>query len=68
MKRGQKIHIIPSVELTELRLGQLAGRLAIISEIKTSSNGLLKGCWVTLEGLPYDGEQEWYIPASSIFE
>lgn len=68
MKHGQKIHIIPSVELTELKLDELAGRIATISEIKTSSDDHIKGCWVILEGLPYDGEQEWYIPFSSIIE
>lgn len=68
MKYGQKIHIIPSVELTELKLDKLAGRLATISEINISSNGHVKGCWVMLEGSSYDGEQEWYIPFSSIIE
>lgn len=68
MKHGQRICITPSIALTELKLDKLAGRYAIINEIKTSANGNVKGCWVMLEGLPYEGEQEWYIPFSSIVE
>ena len=69
MKHGQRICIAPSIALTELKLDNLVGRYAvIINEVKTSSNDKVKGCWVALEGLPYEGEQEWYIPFSSIIE
>lgn len=68
MKNGQRIHIIPSVALTEMRLEGLIGRSAKVSEILERPDGSIKGCWAVLEGSPYEGEQEWYLPFSSFVE
>lgn len=68
MKLGQKICISPSVALTELRLEELVGRYATITEIIEHPNGITKGCWVLLDGSSYKDEQEWYIPYISIIE
>lgn len=68
MRLGQKICIIPSIALTELRLDKLAGKSATITEIKESPNGNIAGCWVVLDGSLHEGEQEWYIPFSSLVE
>lgn len=66
MKNGQRITILPSVSLEEMGLKKLAGRNAIISEILVRPNGSIRGCWVVLEGKPFQGEQEWYIPFNSL--
>lgn len=68
MKNGQKISIIPSVALTEMGLDRLIGRNARISEILERPDGTVRGCWAVLEGEPYEGEQEWYLPFSSFIE
>lgn len=51
-----------------MRLDKLAGRSAKVVEIRYDSSHNIKGCWVSLNGEPYEGEQEWYIPYSSIIE
>ena len=68
MKNGQRIHIIPSVALTEMKLEGLIGRSAKVSEILERPDGSVRGCWAVLEGSPYEGEQEWYLPFSSFVE
>lgn len=64
MKPGDKIIVLPSYALTEMRLESLAGLTATIVEVNEIS-GNIRGCWVNLPG-KYLGEQEWYIPYNSI--
>lgn len=64
MKPGDKIIVLPSYALTEMRLEPLAGLTATIVEVNEIS-GNIRGCWVNLLG-KYLGEQEWYIPYNSI--
>ena len=64
MKPGDKIKILPSFALSELRLEALVGLTAIIVEVSVMPN-CIKGCWVELPGM-YLGEREWYIPYNSI--
>lgn len=64
MKPGDKIIVLPSYALTEMRLEPLAGLTATIVEVNEIS-GNIQGCWVNLPG-KYLGEQEWYIPYNSI--
>lgn len=68
MKVGNTIDIIYSKELTRLHLNDLAGRNGNIVEILYSDNGSVYGCWISLTGDPYQGEQEWFIPYSAIGE
>lgn len=68
MKNGDIITIIPSAALSEMRMEELVNRKAIINEIHCSNSNQIKGCWVTLIGAPFRGEQEWYIPYISIIE
>lgn len=56
----QTIQIIPSVELQQLRLTELVGHTAVISEPIGP-----KGCWVMLHE-PCLGHSDWFIPASSL--
>jgi hypothetical protein len=51
-----------------MRLEGLIGRSAKVSEILERPDGSIKGCWAVLEGSPYEGEQEWYLPFSSFVE
>lgn len=66
MNTGQKITIIPSFALQELRLDDLVGREAILVEEDLLPKHL--GWWVALIGEEYLGEREWFIPLSSIVE
>ena len=66
MKLGESITILRSVALEQLRLNELAGRTAVVIEINKRVDGSVHGCWVELDGEPYNNEQEWYIPQSSI--
>lgn len=66
MNTGQKITIIPSFALQELRLDDLVGREAILVEEDLLPKYL--GWWVALIGEEYLGEREWFIPLSSIVE
>lgn len=68
MKIGESISILRSVALERLRLNDLAGRTATIIEINKGVDGSVHGCWVELDGEPYETEKEWYIPQSSIGE
>lgn len=64
MKSGDKILILPSQSLIDLRLEALAGLSATIVEVNGTFDHI-KGCWVTLP-VTYLGEREWYIPYNSI--
>lgn len=64
MKPGDKISILPSCALSELKLEALVGLTATIIEVNGTFDNI-KGCWVTLP-VKYLGEQEWYIPYNSI--
>lgn len=68
MKVGTIIDIIYSKELSRLRLDDLVGRSGTIVEIQHTHDGTVYGCWVSLEGMPYQDEQEWFIPNSAIGE
>lgn len=64
MKPGDKIRILPSFALCELKLEALVGLTATIVEINGTFDNI-KGCWVMLSR-NYLGEREWYIPYNSI--
>lgn len=64
MKFGDKIIVLPSCALSEMRLESLIGLTATIVEVNEIS-GSIRGCWVELPG-KYLGEREWYIPYNSI--
>ena len=68
MQYGQKITIIPSVALSEMKLQELAGKEATVIEVVERPDGTIRGCWVELNGFRYEGEQEWFIPFSSFVE
>ena len=64
MKPGDTILILPSCALTDMRIDELAGMKAVVSEV-IEHNNKVQGCWVTLP-VKFMGEYEWYIPYSSI--
>lgn len=64
MKSGDKIIVLPSFSLTEMKLDVLVGLTATIVEINGAFDSI-KGCWVMFQG-EYLGEREWYIPYNSI--
>lgn len=66
MKLHTKITIIPSRALGLYCLERLVGREGVVVENRYDSEGTYKGSWVKLDGAPYRGEQEWYIPRDSI--
>lgn len=64
MKPGDRIIILPSQSLIELKLEALVGYSATIIEVNGPFDHI-KGCWVKLPE-KYLGEREWYIPYNSI--
>lgn len=66
MKTGDKITIIPSIALEELRLKDLAGQHATLVEEDLLPKHI--GWWVSLDEGEYLGEREWFIPLSSIVQ
>lgn len=61
-----KISIIPSRTLSELRLDELIGREGFVVERHYHKDGSFSGAWVQLIGEPYQDEPEWFIPSNSI--
>ena len=65
MKPEDIILILPSEELAEMQLMELAFRSGKIVEVRKNWMGIF-GAWVKLEGEPFLGEKEWFIPIVSI--
>lgn len=65
MKIGDTILILPSEELAEMQLMELAFRSGKIVEIRRNWMGIF-GAWIELEGEPFLDEKEWFIPIVSI--
>lgn len=62
-----KVTIISSAELSEMKLEDLAGRRGnIVESIYDKTTGVIRGAWVALDGEPYLQEQEWFIPITSL--
>lgn len=64
MKPGDKIIVLPSAALTDMKLDALAGLTATIVEVNGTFDRI-RGCWVVLPS-EYLGEREWYITYNSI--
>lgn len=62
-----KVTIISSPELSEMKLEDLAGRQGEIAEpVCDKTTGIIRGAWIKLNGEPYLQEQEWFIPITSL--
>lgn len=64
---GSKITIIPSAELTELRLDALLGETGVVLEDLSGSHRRTKGYMVLISGM-YKNEFVWFIPQHSAYE
>lgn len=64
---GSKITIIPSLELTELRLDALLGEQGIVLEDLTDESRKAKGYMVLIPET-YKDEFVWFIPKNSAYE
>lgn len=64
---GCKITIIPSPELTELRLDALLGEPGIVLEDLTDESRKAKGYMVLIPET-YKDEFVWFIPQNSAYE
>ena len=64
---GSKITIIPSPELTELRLDALLGEPGIVLEDLSGSYRRVKGYMVLIPEM-YKNEFVWFIPLESAYE
>lgn len=64
MKIGDTILILPSCALQYMHMEELAGIKAKVVEVISHADQV-RGCWVKLSG-KYLGEDEWFIPYSSI--
>ena len=64
---GSQITVIPSPELTELRLDALLGETGIVLEVLTESERKSKGYMVLFPDT-YKEEYLWFIPQKSVYE
>lgn len=64
---GSQITVIPSPELTELRLDALLGETGIVLEVLTESERKSKGYMVLFPDT-YKEEYLWFIPQISAYE
>ena len=64
---GSKIVIIPSEELTELRLNSLLGEQGFVLEDLTDETRTVKGYMILIPEM-YNDEYVWFIPQKSIYE
>lgn len=72
MKIGDVITIVPSLQLTEMKLDKLVGHKARIIENLTQPSRKNPGCWVELIGLSgaiggeLGNETIWFLPINSL--
>lgn len=64
---GSKIVVIPSPELTEIKLGGLLGEMGYVVEDLTDNEATADG-YMVLFLTPYKDEYIWYIPEKSVYE
>ena len=64
---GSKIVIIPSEELSELRLNGLLGEQGFVLEDLTDETRTVKGYMILIPEM-YKDEYVWFIPQKSIYE
>lgn len=64
---GSQITVIPSPELTEIRLDGLLGEVGIVLEDLTDEMRKCKGYMVLFPEL-YKNEYVWFVPQSSAYE
>lgn len=64
---GSQITVIPSPELTELKLNALLGETGVVLEDLTEGERKSKG-YMVLFSDTYKGEYLWFIPLNSAYE
>lgn len=64
---GSKIVVIPSPELTEIKLGGILGEMGYVVEDLTDNEATADG-YMVLFPTPYRDEYIWYIPKDSAYE
>lgn len=68
IKEGSNVVIIPSEELSKMKLDDLTERKGVIIEDLNYSQRKYKGYMVRLSDGPILGEYIWFVPSSSIQE
>ncbi|WP_101572657.1 hypothetical protein [Alistipes sp. cv1] len=64
---GSEITIVPCKELDNLRLSDLAGRRAVVTEDLTIPERRERGYMVRLVDGDYMDEENWFIPAHAAY-
>lgn len=64
---GSKIVVVPSPELTEIKLGGLLGEMGYVVEDLTDNEATADG-YMVLFPTPYKDEYIWFIPKDSAYE
>lgn len=63
---GTKITVIPSPELTELKLGELLGEEGFVIEDLTDNDGVTGDGYMVLFSSPFKDEYSWFIPKTAV--
>ena len=58
--------IVPSRELSDMKLSVLGGRKGVVTEDMCSHKRINQGYIVRLIGEAYLEEEEWFIPSTSV--
>lgn len=63
---NKEVIIESSQALSEMKLDALVGASGIVVEELIESSRKNKGCFIRFIGFEYEGENEWFIPLTSI--
>lgn len=66
IREGSNVVIVPSRELSDMKLSVLGGRKGVVTEDMCSHKRINQGYIVRLIGEAYLEEEEWFIPSTSV--
>ena len=64
-KVTERVRVVPSIELSDMRLSGIAGRCGTVTELVMAIPGRLIGYMVLLDKA-FQGEYLWFIPQDAL--
>lgn len=64
-KVTERVRVVPSIELSDMRLSGIAGRCGTVTELVMAIPGRLIGYMVLLDK-PFQGEYLWFVPQDAV--
>lgn len=66
--KDKVISVVPSKELSSIRLDHLVNEKLVVEDVIHDKNGKLIGCFCKSPNGDIKGENGWFIPIDSVFE